>query len=573
MEARLMALLQAGESLSVEFKGESRKALSDAELVESVVCLANRDREDDGWLLVGVEDDGTVTGAKPRHGSVTDPDRVVALIANRTRPSLSVRAFVVNMNGREVLAVQAPRARITTGTADGKYVRRVILGTGEPGCLPMTPSDILSRQSIAIQEDVSARIVEGTSWDDVDPLEILRLRHTIERYRGDAVLLELSDLDFAKALGMVDANGDTRCLTLTGLLLAGKEQSIRRRLPTHEAAFQVLSDVDVEVNQFCRSPIVRTLEEMLLFLRARNSETEVMAGMFRVGIPDFSERAFREGVVNALVHRDYTRQGAVHVQWREDRIEISSPGGFPEGVHLNNLLVTPPRPRNPRLADSFKRLGLVERTGRGIDTIFSEQLRNGRPVPDYGRSTSAWVTLVIPGGRANLEFIRLVLEQDESGRSLSLDELLILNSLFTDRRIDTATAAKVIQKPEAETRGALERLGERGLIEPRGERRGRVYHLSAAVYRMLGQKAAYVRVRGFEPEQHRQMILQYLRKHGAITRSETADLCQVSPDQATRILKGLVDDGHLVLRGRGRGAYYELVDRCREENGSFETEA
>lgn len=543
MEARLMALLQVGESLSVEFRGESMKALSDAELVESVVCLANRDREDDGWLLVGVEDDGTVTGAKPRHGSVTDPDRVVALIANRTRPSLSVRAFVVNMNGREVLAVQAPRARITTGTADGRYVRRVILGTGEPGCLPMTPSDILSRQSIAIQEDVSARIVEGTSWDDVDPLEILRLRDTIERYRGDAVLL------------------------------AGKEQSIRRRLPTHEAAFQVLSDVNVAVNQFYRSPIVRTLEEMLLFLRARNSETEVMAGMFRIGIPDYSERAFREGVVNALVHRDYTRQGAVHVQWREDRIEISSPGGFPEGVHLNNLLVTPPRPRNPRLADSFKRLGLVERTGRGINTIFSEQLRNGRPVPDYGRSTSAWVTLVIPGGRANLEFIRLVLEQDESGRSLSLDELLILNSLFTDRRIDTATAAKVIQKPEAETRGALERLGERGLIEPRGERRGRVYHLSAAVYRMLGQKAAYVRVRGFEPEQHRQMILRYLRKHGAITRSETADLCQVSPDQATRILKGLVDDGHLVLRGRGRGAYYELVDRCREENGSVETEA
>jgi len=116
-------------------------------------------------------------------------------------------------------------------------------------------SCILSRQSIAIQEDVSARIVEGTSLDDVDPLEILRLRNTIERYRGDAVLLELSDLDFAKALGLVDANGNTRCLTPTGLLLAGKEQSIQRRLPTHEAAFQVLSDVDVEVNQFYRSPL------------------------------------------------------------------------------------------------------------------------------------------------------------------------------------------------------------------------------------------------------------------------------------------------------------------------------
>ena len=65
----------------------------------------------------------------------------------------------------------------------------------------MAPSDILSRQSIAIQEDVSVRIVEGTSWDDVDPLEILRLRDTIERYRGDTVLLELSELLRARIQG------------------------------------------------------------------------------------------------------------------------------------------------------------------------------------------------------------------------------------------------------------------------------------------------------------------------------------------------------------------------------------
>lgn len=75
------------------------------------------------------------------------------------------------------------------------------------------------------------------------------------------------------------------------------------------------------------------------------------------------------------------------MQWHEDRIEISNPGGFPEGVRLDNLLVTPPRPRNPSLADAFKRAGIVERTARDIDTIFFEQLRNGRPVPSYERST------------------------------------------------------------------------------------------------------------------------------------------------------------------------------------------
>jgi hypothetical protein len=67
--------------------------------------------------------------------------------------------------------------------------------------------------------------------------------------------------------------------------------------------------------------------------------------------------------------------GAVHFHWHPDRIEISSPGGFPEGVRLDNLLVTAPRPRNPLLADAFKRAGIVERTARGIDTIFYEQLR------------------------------------------------------------------------------------------------------------------------------------------------------------------------------------------------------
>ena len=58
------------------------------------------------------------------------------------------------------------------------------------------------------------------------------------------------------------------------------------------------------------------------------------------------------------------------MQWHEDRIEISNPGGFPEGVRLDNLLVTTPRPRNPSLADAFKRAGIVKRAARGVDTIF-----------------------------------------------------------------------------------------------------------------------------------------------------------------------------------------------------------
>jgi ATP-dependent DNA helicase RecG len=87
----LREIIAKGESLNVEFKGEERKALEDPELVEAVICLANRSGDEPGWLLVGVEDDGRITGARPRHaGKNTDTYRVQALIANRTRPSLPV---------------------------------------------------------------------------------------------------------------------------------------------------------------------------------------------------------------------------------------------------------------------------------------------------------------------------------------------------------------------------------------------------------------------------------------------------------------------------------------------------
>jgi ATP-dependent DNA helicase RecG len=104
----------------------------------------------------------------------------------------------------------------------------------------------------------------------------------------------------------------------------------------------------------------------------------------------------------------------------------------------------------------------------------------------------------------------------------------------------------------------LERLVEAGLVEGRGERKGRTYHLSAATYRRLGIPSAYIRRRGFEPLQQEQMVLQYVQKYGRITRAEAAELCHLSPPQAYRLLQRLVRSGKLVPHGRKKGAWYEL---------------
>jgi len=120
-----------------------------------------------------------------------------------------------------------------------------------------------------------------------------------------------------------------------------------------------------------------------------------------------------------------------------------------------------------------------------------------------------------------------------------------------DLRVDQTGAHQAL-----EARACLQRLVEAGLVEPRGERKGRSWHLSGKTYERLGEKAAYVRQRGFETIQQEQMVLQYVEAHGRITRREAAELCQLGPDQASRLLRRLAGRGELQMHGTRKGAWY-----------------
>jgi len=120
-----------------------------------------------------------------------------------------------------------------------------------------------------------------------------------------------------------------------------------------------------------------------------------------------------------------------------------------------------------------------------------------------------------------------------------------------------------IQKNMSVARAVLEQLVEAGLIEGRGATRGRTYTLSAQVYQRLGQGADYIRQAGFGPIQQEQMVLQYVRAQGRITRSEAAELCRLSLDQAKRLLLRMVAAGQLAQQGTGKATYYELAPEMR----------
>jgi len=337
----------------------------------------------------------------------------------------------------------------------------------------------------------------------------------------------------------------------------GREATLRKHLPAHEVAFQVLEGTDVRVNEFFRKPLLQTFEEIELLFKARIDEQEIQVGLFRVPIPNYDRRAFREAFINALVHRDYSRLGAVHVRLDEDGLTLSSPGGFVEGITLRNLLVAAPRSRNPLLADIVKRIGLAERTGRGIDRIYEGMLRYGRPAPDYEMSDASSVVLIMPKSDADTGFLEMILRHEEqTGTAMPIDSLLILSRLRHERRLTTADLTTDTQKSEQTTRTALEKLVEAGLVEAHGTGRGRTYTLSAKVYRRAGQKAAYVRQAGFDPIQQEQMVLAYIEKHGSIKRGEVADLCHLSPPQAYRLLKRLKEQGQIQQTGERRHAVY-----------------
>lgn len=550
------ALIAGGETLTVEFKSDKHKSLSDRDIYETIVCLAN---SAGGVLLIGVEDNRRVVGSRERHDGTTDPRRLQAAIFNNTIPRINTRVSLHLVNDVQVIAIEVDACPEICATQDGKCLRR-IEGVQGPECQPFYPHEHASRRGDLGLIDHSAQRVDGATWADLDPLEIERLRQTIERRRGDQALLPLDDRQLVQALQLVESHGTVLVPNVAGLLLLGREPVLRRTVPTNEVAFQVLNaHRDVLMNDWFYSPILKTLEAVEERFKARNSEQEVMVGLFRLPIPDYSLEAFREAVNNAVLHRDYARLGAVHIQLHADHLFITNPGGFLDGITVDNLLVHEPKPRNPRLASAFRRIGLVETTGRGVDEIYRGQAQFGRPLPDYRLSNHEGVRLELRGGEANLKFVTLVYEQSRAGYTLSFEELVALNHLQDERRVDAEMLGRLIQRGEAHARGTLERLVEHGLVEARGERRGRVYHLSAPLYRELGEPAGYVRMRGFDSIQQEHMILQYASAHGRITRREVADLCQVDGNRASYLLRRMTQEGKLVKSGeqRGRSVFYE----------------
>lgn len=548
----IMRIIPENESITIEFKSDVKR-LSNSDIFDAVVAFANTDGGD---LYLGVEDDGTITGVHPDH---INPMTLSAFIANNTIPPVSIRAEIID-DVKPVLKISVPKSYGgIVATQSGKTLRRRLKMDGTPENVPMYPNEMATRLSDLRLLDYSALPIQSATTDDFDPIEVERLRKTILAYNGDRSLLELSDEELFKALGLVTEQLGKAFPTIAGILMLGREAALKQYVPTSSAAFQELSGTNVVKNEDFALPLLLMIEKLNGYLEARNPEHEIEYGLFRIPAPDFNKRALREAIVNAFSHRDYSKMGRVRVALSDGGLTIANPGGFIEGVSVNNLLTAEPHGRNPLLADVLKRIGLAERTGRGVDRIFEGSLIYGSPLPDYSDSTTVTVSLFIPRNEPDLQIAKMISdEQNRLGRPLPLNTLLVLNKLKDIPRSDIHQIAEAVNLSEAAVKVVLDRSIESGLVEAFGAGRGRTYMLSHKLYSNKGRASGYVRQADIDEARYPELIIRLAKNNEFISNADVVQLLHVLPAKAYRLLKRLVDEGKLEAVNKGRYSKYRI---------------
>lgn len=549
----ILEIASSGETFTVEFKqGMRPRDLNDSMIVQAVACLANGAG---GLVLLGVEDSGKISGLAPRHGDRTDPNLLRSMILNRTEPPVATSVDVVGVRGLDVAVIDVPRASSPVGTSDGIFVRRTTGGDGRPACVPYRAHEIISTGMSTHGRDYAETIVPDLTRDHLDPVEIDRFREFCRTGRGDRTLAGATDDEVLRALRLLQPG--TGLLAIGAVLLFGRPEALTDFVPTAEVIVQEEQGASLVLDEGFRLPLLRAAERIAVLIEARQREQEVLIGLHRVRVSRFPNAIVREAVANALVHRDYSELGPIAVRLDDSQLRVSSPGGFPPGITLHNL-VDDSRPRSVILAEAFKRAGLVDRAGRGVATINDVLLRSGRAGADYTASNDATVIVSVPTTDADLEMVRFVVEhEDRTGTSLPMRQLWILQTLKTLGPAPATDLAVATSQTDAAVRGALTRLAEEGLVEARGNGRSRRFHLSTAFYRAADAEK-YVRLLELDPIQQGQMVMSYVQTWGSITRGKAAELCRLTPQHARAILKRLVDEGQLELRGERRGARYVL---------------
>ena len=520
-------ILKIGESINTEFKSwnkvsDMKKRINLA--VDELIAFANNKG---GTLYFGVEDNGEVTGCDGNY----DLQNIIESIYEKTRPSIFVDPEEIEYNGKKVIALTVASDGITHATTDGRCLKR--LGKNSK---PFYPDEMSNRYSEIQSSDFSGRILSDSTEDDINKLEVYKLKEKLKARNPESTLADMDDIAFLRDLALVKSDSGNIKLTVAGLLFVGKEQAINRLLPQAEVIYLHYSESNLEeydARLDMKAPIISVIDRLSEKIQDSNRIVNVQVGLFRLEIVDFPEKVFQEALLNALSHRDYQSQGAVYVKHYPDKIVIENPGAFLDGITENNIITHPSVPRNKLIAETLQHLKYVQRTGQGVDIIFREMISSGKPFPEY-KSYNDAVSLTIYSAIDDIDFVKFIANEENGlSRSFSLSELMILRYLKDNRKITMSEAEILIQEARDQAQNACNNLKRYGLIELSGNE----YMLTAKIYDELKNSVDYTKDKAIQYIKAREMILEYIRDRGFINNELVRELCGFSQKQARIILQ------------------------------------
>lgn len=377
LQAELLTLIANGENSGVEFK---RDDLRPEQLAKEIVAMTNLQG---GRLFLGVEDDGTVSGiARP------DLERWVmdTVFGRYIHPLILPFYEEVAMDGGKRVAV----ITLTQGVAKPYVVRQndredIYIRVGSTSRLATREQQARLFESGGMLH-AELLPVSGTQLEDLD---LARLTDYLVNMAGDesAPGDQASWVHRLSGLGLMSTRQQgTSVCTIAGLVLFGHSprRSLRQAgvrwmsFAGQDMDYQAQDDTVIDAPLVAlwkgrpgsgRSVVVdglleRLIDRMRPFISSEAAS--VNAQLRRETSHRYPVDAVREALLNAMVHRDWTRATEVEVVNYADRLEITSPGALQNSMTIEKMLAGQRSPRNPIMVEIMRDYGYVESRGMGV---------------------------------------------------------------------------------------------------------------------------------------------------------------------------------------------------------------
>ena len=222
--------------------------------------------------------------------------------------------------------------------------------------------------------------------------------------------------------------------------------------------------------------ILEQLDNAIKFVESNSKKPWKKTDDNRIEMPDYPSRAVEEGLVNALIHRDYTLSGCqIDVFMYDDRLEINSPGGMFGGsiVQKLNLRKVPSRRRNPQIADVFTRFHYMERKGSGFGKILDAYLNApnnlDNKIPEF-ESDNTDFRLILP----NLNYVKDSVFDNSDIINIISDNLkgkqkIVYDAICANNGINKSSLAQKTGLSSNEVKNAIDKLVDKKLIKYVGD--------------------------------------------------------------------------------------------------------